>query len=151
MRTYKKNELAVLDLLNQMKGSDFKMAEGEYSSYDIYGYSEGVKTLVEVKGRKDFYHRPYIETQKIIDMGKVSKANEEPIDMFLVVGMKGKQYVYNLKDVYKNGTHTTSMAPVNTKFGNQTKIEKKVIEFPWDSFMVELTTMEVGKDYEVVC
>ena len=149
MTYWKENEKIVLDLLNDFDGSDFRLSDEEKSIYDIIGTSEGVKTLVEVKYRNRKWNEMWIDKSKLEGLFKFGKDNtSEEFNVYIVVSAEGKHYLYNAKDIWTKGTHKKEKMNHKTDFLSNGKMNKDIVEFTWDTYMVELVSKELGKSYE---
>ena len=149
MTKWKKNEVEVLELLNKFDGSDFKLSTDSKSVYDISGTSNGVKTLVEVKSRRQMWPKLWIETAKLKSLFAFGKDNtDEEFDVYLVVSVDGKHYCYDAKLLWTEGERKTERMNKRTAFGAQNKVEKEVIEFDHSWYKVELSEQKLGHRYE---
>ena len=147
----KSNELKVLGLLEDVLGGRWELAKDKYSCYDIAGLDRDAnRTLVEVKLRTKLYPKLWIEFDKVLAIcNKFKQKNADKA--ILVCGIDDKQYLYDLKRII---TYPLKEREMNYKTssdfkGSGNKTTKKVYEFPWDDFMIELTTQELGHNYEV--
>lgn len=155
MNKAKENENKVLELLNKMPGSKFKLHPDEFSAYDILGSSDDIDTVVEVKQRREPFPTWYIEKKKIFDMcaqlEKEGKSCKE-VNMMLCISVGSKHYLYDIKDLQKEWKETSRAMNKRTAKGlNKAgeKVVKEVYEFPFNSYKIELSEMSLGYNYEI--
>ncbi len=150
----KANEAEVLKLLNGMPESNFKMHPEKYSHYDILGTTDGNDTVIEVKERRQIWPTWYIEVKKVNDMcAQLSKEGKDckDVSLNLCYSVEGKHYLYDIKDISKNwkliskSMNKTTAAGFN---GQGRKVTKDVYEFKFDTYKLELSSMDLGHLYE---
>ena len=85
------------------KYGDFKLSEDEYSPFDIYGYTNNVKTLIEIKERSTMYDRWYIEKQKIYNLLKLKRKTKDPIRIYLMIVVGNDGFLFKVDDIFEMG------------------------------------------------
>lgn len=146
------NEQAVCDLLNTFEGSDFKLHTNKRSCYDIGGFVDGYPTLVEVKERDKDYAFPLLNESKFDSIfAKAKKNYKGKCNIWLVISVKGKHKLYDMKDLWKWSRRDTQLMNDQTsvdleRHGN--KINKKSLYFKKDWYMIDLNNRELGQRYE---
>ena len=145
------NELEVMRLLNTYIGSSFKKAKRKRSVFDLYGFINKVPTLVEVKERRSLFSKLWLEESKFLSIfAKLKKSGKEG-NAYLVISHQGKHYLYDMKDLWRYGTRKREQMNQETAEGldyQNRKVFKDIIEFNKDSYMVELSSGELGVNYE---
>ena len=85
------------------KYGDFKLSEDEYSPFDIYGYTNNVKTLIEIKERSTMYDRWYIEKQKIYNLLKLKRKTKDPLRIYLLIVVGNDGFLFKVDDIFEMG------------------------------------------------
>ena len=85
------------------KYGDFKLSEDKYSPFDIYGYTNNVKTLIEIKERSTMYDRWYIEKQKIYNLLKLKRKTKDPIRIYLMIVVGNDGFLFKVDDIFEMG------------------------------------------------
>ena len=85
------------------KYGDFKLSEDEYSPFDIYGYTNNVKTLIEIKERSTMYDRWYIEKQKVYNLLKLKSKTKDPIRIYLMIVVGNDGFLFKVDDIFEMG------------------------------------------------
>ena len=85
------------------KYGDFKLSEDEYSPFDIYGYTNNVKTLIEIKERSTMYDRWYIEKQKIYNLLKLKHKTKDPLRIYLLIVVGNDGFLFKVDDIFEMG------------------------------------------------
>lgn len=85
------------------KYGDFKLSEDEYSPFDIYGYTNNVKTLIEIKERSTMYDRWYIEKQKIYNLLKLKRKTKDPLRIYLMIVVGNDGFLFKVDDIFEMG------------------------------------------------
>ena len=136
-KRYSANERAVLDLLNKKPENDFKLSENRYDVYDIYGTLGGVKTLVEVKERRENdWPTWYIEKAKIDSLIHKRSLTNDHINLYLIKSTNSGHYIYDIDDIIN---YQTKVIKMNKRtVWNDGKIDKEVYEFPKSIFIQKL-------------
>ena len=147
------NEVEVIRLLNQMDDTSVEHSAerfGKYCAYDGFGVIGDTKVLIEVKQRYKSWIFPWIEKQKIIDLFNVYKIANLEGEVYLVNSIEetGEHLLYNAKDIWVFGKHKTEKMNHRTDFKGKGKIDKDIIEFDKNSYVINLTNMELGYKYE---
>jgi len=97
----KQTEKRCLDALS--KYGDFKLSEDEYSPFDLYGYTNNVKTLIEVKERSEMWDRWFIEKQKIDNLRKLKHKTKDPLRIYLLIVVKNDGFLFKVDDIFEMG------------------------------------------------
>lgn len=85
------------------KYGDFKLSEDEYSPFDIYGYTNNVKTLIEIKERSTMYDRWYIEKQKVYNLLKLKRKTKDPLRIYLLIVVGNDGFLFKVDDIFEMG------------------------------------------------
>ena len=85
------------------KYGDFKLSEDEYSPFDIYGYTNNVKTLIEIKERSTMYDRWYIEKQKVYNLLKLKRKTKDPLRIYLMIVVGNDGFLFKVDDIFEMG------------------------------------------------
>jgi len=115
------NEQSTITLLNKLSGTDLRLVSDKYSSYD----AEGSNYIVEIKNRRAYYSDKLIEASKLFANYNKSQIKGKQF-LYVVTDPKGV-YIYNINKNIKlivNQPVRIMECPINTDFGNQTKINK---------------------------
>ena len=114
------------------KYGDFKLSEDEYSPFDIYGYTNNVKTLIEIKERSTMYDRWYIEKQKIYNLLKLKRKTKDPLRIYLMIVVGNDGFLFKVDDIFEMGIiEKIKMNKQTSKDFPQSdiKIRKEIINF----------------------
>lgn len=114
------------------KYGDFKLSEDEYSHFDIYGYTNNVKTLIEIKERSTMYDRWYIEKQKIYNLLKLKRKTKDPLRIYLLIVVGNDGFLFKVDDIFEMGIiEKIKMNKQTSKDFPQSnvKIRKEIINF----------------------
>ena len=139
----KKNEQKALDLLNAKYG-EFKMATGKYSEYDIFGRdNSGIPILIECKERSQWWPHMWIEKAKLISIFNIGKQNPKKNTQYFLICNVGDEFLlYDMKCIWRDGKTQIREMNDKTAFGDQNKVNKEVISFRQDNWVLNLTTGE---------
>lgn len=146
----KEHEKTICSLLNKEVGK-FKLAKDQYSVFDIHGRDDiNRPVMVEIKQRKEWYPEMYIENNKLLSMFKEGNKNPDKNTVYLLICSVGDDHrVYDCKDIWTLGRHTEREMNANTVNGSK-KVSKKVVAFKHDSNVFDLTTLQLGHNYEFI-
>ena len=97
----KQTEKRCLDAL--LKYGDFKLSEDEFSPFDIYGYTKGTKTLIEVKERSEMWDWWIIEKQKIDNLKKLKNQTKDQLRIYLMIVFKNDAFLFKVDDIFEMG------------------------------------------------
>ena len=97
----KQTEKRCLDAL--LKYGDLKLSEDEFSPFDIYGYTKGIKTLIEVKERSEMWNRWFIEKQKIDNLRKLKHKTKDPLRIYLMIVVGNDGFLFKVDDIFQMG------------------------------------------------
>lgn len=126
----RKIEKRCLDALS--KYGDFKLSDNEFSPFDIYGFTNGIKTLIEVKERSEMWDQWYIEKQKIDNLVKLKNKTKDLIRIYLIIVVGDDAFLFKVDDIFETGkiqrvrmNHQTSKDFPKSDI----KIRKEIINF----------------------
>ena len=126
----KETEIRCLKALD--KYGDFELSDDEFSPYDIYGYTNGIKTLIEVKERSEMYQRWYIEKQKIYNLLKLKKKTKDQLRIYLMIVVENDGFLFKVDDIFEMGQieriRMNKQTSKDLSQSNQ-KIRKEIINF----------------------
>jgi len=114
------------------KYGDFKLSDNEFSPFDIYGYTNNVKTLIEVKQRSEMWEQWYIEKQKIDNLIKLKNKTKDPLRIYLMIVVENDGFLFKVDDIFETGKiQRVRMNKQTSKDFPQSdiKIRKEIINF----------------------
>ena len=79
------------------------MSEDEFSPFDIYGYTKGTKTLIEVKERSEMWDWWIIEKQKIDNLKKLKNQTKDQLRIYLMIVFKNDAFLFKVDDIFEMG------------------------------------------------
>lgn len=125
----KQNEKNVCEQFNKI--GVFNVMEDDYSPYDIAGYIDNKKYLIEVKYRTKLWFDFIIETEKIDNLIKL--AIEQSAKPILVVSVGDKHFVYDAYDIKKSSIINKTMNHRTAEEFEESGVKKlkKVYKFPF--------------------
>ncbi len=125
----KANEAEVCRRFNKIGA--FNLIEDDFSPYDLEGYINSKKYLIEVKFRTKLWFEWVIETRKINTLIRLAK--EQQAVPILVISVGDKHFIYDAYEIQKqpiiNKTMNYQTAEEFEKSG--VKKLKKVYKFPF--------------------
>lgn len=153
----KSNELKVIALLNDMHNTSLEHSEeryGEHCEFDAFGTSDGVDVLIEVKERTTDYAKPLIQEDKLRSLFAFAKKRKEKtgndVGVYLINSLpEGEHLVYDCREIWTLGRKGVRSLPSTTDW-DQRKVDKNVVYFDKNEYMLNLTDMSLGYKYEHV-
>ena len=147
------NEVEVLKLINTYPNTKMEKSKKNYSAFDLHGFIDNTPTLLEVKERRQFWNKMWLEEDKFLSIFAKAKRYNGTVNCYLVISVKDQHLMYDMKDLWRYGTRKTEEMNHQTAESFQHsgyKKNKRIIEFKKDSFMINLTTGEIGDTYEIL-